>query len=236
MKEEIIERERGCFEFLRNMPLQHKFVVVGGYAVSSFHFPRFSVDLDIVIPGKELKFFRNLIKKQGFALTEEKSDFDLSYGGKFEKYKKGEPPISVDLLVNSVQARQTNYSYSFEYIFRNSEVREIRGWHADLKIKTRTADKEMLIALKINSMRTADKRDVLMLCYEKPATEKIIKHLQRCPREIILMHIEGLKELLENPVHADSIKGVFSISAGVMEKARKNCLGVLNSLIKNLKK
>jgi hypothetical protein len=231
---EIIERERECFDFLKSIPLKRKFVVVEGYAVSSFRFPRFSVDLDIVIPEEELKFFRALIKKQGFVLIDEKSDFDLTYGGRFEKYRRGEPPISVDLLINSVQARQTNYSYSFEYIFKNSELREIRGWHADLKLETMVADREMLIALKVNSMRAADKRDILMLCYEKPDIGRIVKHLQECPREIIHKHVEGLMRLLEDPKQVDSIKGVFSISTAVMEKARKNCLEVLNVLMRRL--
>jgi hypothetical protein len=68
--------------------MNRKYVLVGGYAVSSFHFPRLSVDLDMVIPGKELKFFKDLLKKQDFASTGKKTDFDKTYSGKFEKYTK----------------------------------------------------------------------------------------------------------------------------------------------------
>lgn len=236
MREKIRKREGRCFDFLKAIPINSGYVLVGGYAVSSFHFPRLSVDLDIVIPEKELKFFRELMKKQGFALTGEKTGFDKSYSGKFEKYKKDEKlPVSVDLLINSIQARQTNHAYSFDYVFRNSEIREIRGWHPGIKVKTRVANKEMLIALKTNSMRSADKRDIIMLCYEKPDVDEIIKHLMKCPREPILQHIHELREILVDPKYSDAIKGVFTISDRVLERARASCLEVLEKIKKELK-
>ncbi len=40
--------------------------MLGGFAVSAYEFPRLSMDLDIVIPDEELKYFRKLIKDQGF--------------------------------------------------------------------------------------------------------------------------------------------------------------------------
>lgn len=229
MREKILARERECFDFLGKIPSNRKFVLIGGFAVSAFEFPRLSVDLDIVIPEKELEFFRNLIKEQGFVFSEEKSDFDLTYGGKYEKYvKKEELPVSVDLLTNSVQARQTNYSYSFQYLFKNSEIREIRGWHPDARAKVRVPDKEMLIALKINSMRTADRRDIIMLCYEKPDVGKIVAHLKNCPKEIILGNMSELLELLTDPRYEESIKGVFTISNEVLRIATENCKEVIN--------
>ena len=76
MKERIFARERTCFDFLRNIPSRRKFIVIGGFAVSAYEFPRLYVDLDIVIPDEELKYFRKLIKDQGFVFRKEKSDFD----------------------------------------------------------------------------------------------------------------------------------------------------------------
>lgn len=235
MRESIRNREKKCFDFLNSVPLERKYVLVGGYAVSSFHFPRLSVDLDILIPHRELAFFRNLVKKQGFVLIGKNTDFDKTYGGRFEKYRKdGRLSVSVDLLINSVQARQTNYAYSFAYVFKNSEVREIRSWHPGIRVKTRVANREMLIALKINSMRSADKRDIIMLCYERPEVDKIIKHLEKCPRDIILKHVRTLREILVDPKYFDAIKGVFSISDDVLKRAKTNCLDTLEKVENSL--
>jgi hypothetical protein len=235
LREQIKQREAKCFEFLKAVPKTRKYVLVGGYAVSSFRFPRLSVDLDIVIPEKELEFFRGLLKEQGFVLTGQKSDFDETYAGRFEKYRRDEElPVSVDLLVNSVQARQTGYAYSFAYVSRNSEIREIRGWHPGVRAEARTADREMLIALKANSMRSADKRDIIMLCYDKPDVEKITAHLKGCPKETILRHINDLKKTLEDPGQSDAIKGVFTITDKVLERAKGNCLDVIEKIQKGL--
>ena len=118
MKEKILAREKECFEFLKAIPKNKKFVLIGGYAVSGYGFPRLSVDLDIVIPEKELDFFENLCEAQDFIFTLGKSDFEHTYSGEYKRYvKKGDLPTSVDLMVNSVKSRQTGYTYSINTDF-----------------------------------------------------------------------------------------------------------------------
>ena len=235
MKEEILARERACFDFLNAMPKDRRYVLIGGYAVSAFEFPRLSVDLDIAIPQSELKSFEKLVKKQGFELSIEKSDIDKVYSGKFKKFvKKVELPVSVDLLINSVKSRQTGVSYSFDYLYENSEVKEVTGWHPESRVRVRVVDREMLIALKINSMRLTDKRDIIVLCYGRPDVDKIVQHLSRCPRDIIKRHVDELASLIEDPRYADSIRGVFSISADVYKKAIKNCKMMLKEVQKKM--
>ncbi|MEA1924700.1 MAG: hypothetical protein U9M95_02415 [Candidatus Altiarchaeota archaeon] len=235
MKEKILAREKACFDFLNAMPKDRRYVMIGGYAVSAFEFPRLSVDLDITIPQSELKFFEKLVKENGFELSTEKSDIDKVYSGKFKKFvKKVELPVSVDLLINSVKSRQTGVSYSFDYLYENSEAREVAGWHPESRVNVRATDREMLIALKINSMRLTDKRDVIVLCYEKPDADKIVRHLSRCPKDIIERHVDELVSLMEDPKYVDSIKGTFSISEDVYKRAFKNCKIMLKEIQKKL--
>ena len=232
MKEKIYARERTCFEFLRAIPSKRKYVVIGGFAVSAFEFPRLSVDLDIVIPEEELKHFKGLITELGFEFSHERSDFDLTYDGRYERYVKSEElPVSVDLLINSVAARQTGYAYSFRYVFRNSENREVFGWHPESKAEVRVPSREMLIALKINAMRAADKRDVIMLCYEMPDADEVALHLKNCPHGIILENLDVLLDISKDLGSDDSIKGVYSISDDVLRKAAKNCEKLVSWLV-----
>lgn len=235
MRERILTRERRCFEFLESIPIERKFVVLGGYAVSAFDFPRLSVDLDILIPEEELDFFRALVKKQDFVFAREKSDFDSTYGGRYERHvKDGETPVSVDLLINSVQARQTNYSYSFDYVYKNSRIMEIRGWHPQHRASSRVAKKEMLVALKMHSMRAADKRDIIMLCHGGIDGSEVEAHLRNGPKEIILKNLGELSSLLEDPGQRDSIKGSFTISDEVFRKAVANCRKIVEDLDERL--
>lgn len=231
MKEKILARERACFEFLGAIPRDKRYVLIGSYAVSAFEFPRLSVDLDIAIPQSELKSFEKLVKTQGFELSTEKSDIDKIYSGKFKKFvKKVELPVSVDLLINSVKSRQSGVSYPFDYLYENSEVKEVTGWHPESRVGARVVDREMLIALKMNSMRLTDKRDIIVLCYVKPDAGKIAQHISRCPTEIIKKHVDELASLIEDPKYTDSIRGVFSISEDVHKKAVKNCKMMLREV------
>ena len=69
-REQLENRERECFQFLQEIPMERRYVLIGGYAVSSFQFPRYSVDLDIVIPQRELRFFQGLARRKRFKFND----------------------------------------------------------------------------------------------------------------------------------------------------------------------
>ena len=221
------KREKECFDFLKQIPKQKKYAIIGGYAVTSFGFPRFSVDLDITIPENELTFFKQLLSENNFILKIKKDD--IAYSGRFERYEKG--LVSIDLLINGVQSRQTNYIYPFEYIYKNSEIRETNGWDPINKSKARIVKKELLIALKIHSMRMADKRDIIMLCYEKPDIHKILNHLENSPKELIKKHIIELQTVFLDNKFKDSLKGVYSVNDKIYKNTIENCHQILNEIM-----
>lgn len=235
-RDALLNREKLCFDVLNSLGSAN-YVLVGGYAVSSFDFPRLSVDLDLVIQESEINTIKHILESRGFSKTEELSGFDQVYSGKFERYKiSSQLPVAVDLLINAIKSRQTNFSYSFDYLMKNSEVREVRGWAQGLKSLNRIVDKELLLALKINSMRISDKRDVIALCYSLPNTEKVFNHIKNCNKEIILANLNSLLEMLTNEKYKDSIKGVFSIPDKILERTINNCKNVLESLFVLLNK
>lgn len=214
----IIEREKVCLELLGKLP--KRYVLVGGYATSSFDFPRFSVDLDLVVPGKEVKKFKEILENEGFRLIQDLGEFGDFYKGRMMRFQKkvNTLPISVDLFVEMVLARQTDVAYSFDYLWKNSEIRRVVGSGVKEYAEVRVANREMLIALKINSMRTADQRDIITLCNGKIDGTKILNHLKRAPKDKILSHIDIIVATLEKPESKDSIKGVFGISDKVYER------------------
>ena len=225
-------REKECFDFLNQIPKQKRYAVIGGYAVTAFGFPRFSVDLDITIPESETSFFKKLLSENNFILKNTKED--LAYSGRFERYDKG--LVSIDLLINGVQSRQTSYLYPFDYIYKNSEIRETNGWDPSNKSKVRIVKKELLIALKIHSMRMVDKRDIIMLCYEKPNTSIILDHLEKSPKEIIKKHIVELQTIFSDNKFKDSLKGVYSLNDKIYKKTIENCQLTLNEILNKLEK
>jgi len=226
MKPDFSAREKICFDVLKLLEKNDEYVIIGGYAVSSYGFPRFSVDLDIVLPTTGLSFVHRLLTKQGFTKGKEKTD--LSYSGTFERYAKG--LVSVDLLINAVEARQTGYAYPYSYVSSNARKRQVAGWDPSHTAKVKVATKEMLIALKLHSLRDADKRDIIMLCYQMPNVLALARHLMNGPREKILEHVYTLRDVLDDQHLKDSLKGVYSINDRVFEKAIQNCHRALDEL------
>jgi len=232
----IEERERLCLQLLKRLP--QEFVLIGGYATSSFEFPRFSVDLDLVIKGKHAAKFSEILKREGFKLAKEVGNLYDFYKGKMMRFEKKVDtlPVSVDLFVDMVQARQTEAAYSFDYLRKNSEVMRVVGSGVKDYAEARVANREMLVALKINSMRMADQRDIIVLCNGPIDVGKIIGHLQRTPKEKILKHIDLLVATLEKIESKDAIKGVFGIPDRVyqrmMDKAKREILFIRKGLTK----
>lgn len=230
----IKERENICFDLLRKLP--QKLVLIGGYAASSFDFPRFSVDLDLVIRPRDAKEFSKILEREGFRLLMDSGHFADFYKGRMMRFGKkiDALPITVDLFVGMVQARQTDTAYSFDYLWKNSEVRKVVGSGVKDYGEVRVPDREMLIALKMNSMRMADQRDIISLFNGKVDPAKILTHLKRAPKEKILGNIAIISATLQKPESRDSIKGVFGISDQVykklIEKARKEILSIRQEL------
>jgi hypothetical protein len=226
MKPDFSAREKICFDVLKQLEKTDAYVVIGGYAVSSYGFPRFSVDLDIVLPTTGLSFVHHLLTKQGFTKSTEKTD--LAYSGTFERHVKS--LVSVDLLINAVEARQTGYSYPYSYVSSNARRRQVTGWDPSHTATVKVATKEMLMALKLHSLRDADKRDIIMLCYQMPNVPALTRHLMNGPREKILKHVHTLQRILDDQHLKDSLKGVYSIDDRVFEKAIHNCHRALDEL------
>jgi hypothetical protein len=226
-------RERECFQFLNELPLRRRYVLIGGYAVSSFQFPRYSVDLDIVLPLVELSFFRKFAEKLGFKLEDEHK-VEQVYDGRSVVYgKQVGVRVGLDLLVNSVYSRQTKFAYPFAYLFKNSEVREIRGRGLEAKARARVASREMLLALKANSMRDQDMRDILALCFQEPLLLDVVAHLEKCPREKIGENLERLDVYL-SALDPRSFQGAFGTSDAVLKRSIVNCRKLLVEVRRSL--
>lgn len=80
-------------------------------------------------------------------------------------------------------------------------------------------------------MRMADKRDIIMLCYEKPDTHKILNHLKNSPKEIIKKHIIELQKVFSDDKFKDSLKGVYSINDKIYKNTIENCQQILNEIM-----
>lgn len=71
--------------------------------------------------------FTETLERDGFKLVKELGHFAKIYKGKRMRFEKrvDSLPVSVDLLVDMIRARQTDTGCSFDYLLKNSELRKV---------------------------------------------------------------------------------------------------------------
>lgn len=229
----FVDREN---EVLRIMDVLSKsgidLIVVGGYAVSSLTRHRSSVDCDLVVRSRDLKRIDEILASEGFSKEEEQAGFDKEYGGKFIRYVKkiADLPVSVDLLVDSLVCRETDASWSYDYILSNSRAANVPG--IQLSVTCRIAATEILIAFKLHSARKPDVRDVVMLGQEADWS-KVTKQIRKGDLEKLCASIKQVMKDLDDKRLVNSLKGVFSLKEDVgpnISKVKEEVRKILSSL------
>ena len=203
--EEFIKRENGVFEILNKfIDAGLDFIVVGGYAVSAFKH-RFSIDADIIVNSENLNKFAIILEKNSFQKSIEKN-LENIYSSRFVRYEKPSLKVYVDLLIDGLASRQTNASFSYDLIMKNSEKRKIIGIEKEIIAKVPT--KELLITMKIHSGRLTDFRDIAALA-KNTNLEKIEHFLFRGDIGKLNKKLGQLNKTAKNNNFINSFKGVF---------------------------
>lgn len=206
MMERFIDRENRIFDSLRAFN-EHdlEFIVVGDYAVSAFQH-RFSVDADLVVTSDTLDAFVEILENNGFEKAEDK-ELD-AYGGRFVAYEKdADLPVSIDLLVDGLQSRQTDATWSYDYIDQHAVHAEIEG--TERMVAARIPEKELLIAVKLHRGRLTDARDVVALA-DDVDFEVVAHHLDQGDPYELRTVLETVLDTIESDDFADAFRGVFT--------------------------
>ena len=218
-------REKEIFETLKRIK-DYDFVLIGGYAVTSYTLPRFSVDCDIVVKNKEeLKKIEKALVELGY----KKKEIDktkLPYHGNFERFEKLLDHgfnVSVDILINEVSDRQTGISFSADLVFENSEIRKIKGKTIYEELSLKVANPDALIVMKISACRINDIRDVFMLIVYAKDKEWIKNEVSK--KYNFNERFSRLKEKITSKQFKDGLQGVFGfVDNNIFEKHKKAVL------------
>jgi len=213
-----LEREGVCFKVLR--AIQGKEVVlVGGYAVSAYGPPRFSVDLDVVLERNTVPSVREVLRDAGFTKAK-----DWDGGGVFASraerwvFGKGSLPASVDMLVDGISDRVSKMTFTYAMLRRTAALRTVRGLAVASVAEPLVPSREVLIALKLHVARRVDLRDVVVLAGEAVDREALASFLSQAPQPLVLDHVRRLLSDLETRAFKDSLKGVYMLDDRVYSR------------------
>src|SRR3989338_10592022 len=221
----LLEKEQEVMKIL-NLFSDKKldFVVVGGYAISTYK-KRFSIDLDVIVEEEELDKFEKILEKEGYALHYEK-EIALMYGENFKRFMKKikNLPIDIDMLINGLVSRTTDATWRLDYIKKNSVKRKLKN------SEFLTPEKELLITIKFHSGRLSDIRDIvaLMPCNK----EKLKQHLLNGDVKKLKQSMRKQFSFLNKPQFDDSFKGIFG-PFSYSEKDVQSTKEIINSLLRN---
>src|SRR3990167_6378365 len=205
-REGLLEREKEVLRLIELLKENNlRFIVVGGYAVSTYK-KRFSIDLDVVILEEDFLKFEKLLSKEGYSISYEK-EIALLYGENFKRFRKkmNDLPVDVDLLINGLVSRTTDATWSFENIDKNSQKRKLDS------LEFLTPVRELLVSMKMHSGRLSDARDIitLMPCNK----DKLKEFLLRGNLSKLKASIKKQALFIEKPQFDDSFKGIFGIQS-----------------------
>jgi hypothetical protein len=202
-------REMEIFETLKSLST-FKFVVIGGYAVNAYTLPRFSVDCDIVIEnGSELNEIEKTLLKIGYDKKDvEKSTAQTNFV-RHEKVIDRHFGVSIDVLIGEVLDRQTGVSIPAEWIFKNSEMKALKGKTITDKLEVRIINVDALFVMKMISCRQTDIRDIFMM-------SPIIKNKGWIKTEISSRYdfnnrFKRVKSIINSKEFRNGLQGVYGL-------------------------
>ena len=217
-------REKEIFDTLKKIKGK-KFVIIGGYAVNAYTFPRFSVDCDIVVKDEiELGEIEKKLIQSGYE-KKPLDNLDMPYHGKFERYEKeitNGLKVSMDILVKEILDRQTKVSFSAAWVFQNSKIRVLKGKTIQEKIKLRIINTDALFVMKMISCRPTDIRDCFMLATTIKNKEWIRQEVSE--RYDFNDRFSKIKDKIFSKQFRDGLQGIFGfIDARIFDK-HKTCI------------
>ena len=218
-------REKEIFEALKKIR-DLRFAVIGGYAVNAYTLPRFSIDCDIVVKDiGELKKVERKLAEMNYIKTET-SKLNIYCSGEFRRYekkiKKGFK-VSVDALIKDVLDRQTNATFSADWIFSNSKARILKGKTIQEALKLMIIDIDALVVMKIVSCRATDIRDVFMMINDIKDKDWIIQEVSK--RTDFHNRLSKIKEKISSKQFKDGLQGVYGfIDEGLFNKHKSRVL------------
>ncbi len=215
-------REKEIFETLKRIK-KFDFVVIGGYAVNAYALPRFSVDCDIVIMEKN-KAIQKSLQEQGYKLIEAEK-VNTPYKGEFLRYEKkiGEIEVAIDILVKEILDRQTNTTFTADWIFKNSSLRLLKGKTITEELKLRIIDIDALIVIKFISCRNTDIRDIFMLMPKAKIKDWIKEEISK--KYDFKERFSKVKDKITSSKFKDDLQGVYGyIDPIIFEKHKKSIL------------
>lgn len=165
-------REQATAELLDAWPWDLGGAIIGGYAVAAYGAPRYSDDLDIVVPVAALEPLVGWLEDDNkFDKEQVPADLMQNYAGKVGRWARGE--LTVDLLPGVVRDREAQVDIPESWITRDPRRVRLVLLDASTRAEVPVVRPEAFWALKLQAGRPRDLGDLLSIQDEPMDTEEV---------------------------------------------------------------
>ena len=167
-----VNRESKVLRLLDEWPWELGGVLIGGYAIAAYGKPRYSEDVDIVIPSAVLGKLEVFIYGQNFELENSSVPNPQNYEGKVIRYRTEE--MTLDVLVGYVRDREARVDIPEPWISMDHRNLRLITLTGGTRNKIPIASPEALWALKLQSGRDQDIIDLFSMFDVKIDGKRVI--------------------------------------------------------------
>lgn len=174
---DLTAREAQAINFLDAFPVKLKPVLVGGYAVAAYGAPRFSVDVDLVLPVAAGPSAVAWFKSSGVG---SRKTFSVQHAGEtWSKLRIHRDLLSGDIYLGGLQARASLAQIGYEWVSRKITTTRLVLTTASTRGPVRVARPEAIWALKLLAGRPQDLTDLFAISEWPMDPTEVRSELQR---------------------------------------------------------
>lgn len=204
LKMDPIQRESEVARFLADLQEKGPSVLIGGYAVAAYGPPRFSVDVDLVLPQSLFGPVRRWLAAEGYSpkLTMG-SERDAESLRKL-RAKRGD--VSSDLYFGGVRSRESGAEVPYRWLEDRSRSMRIRLRTLTTHEDVRVVRPEALWVLKLLAGRSQDLSDLFAIREQAIDEGEVSRMLAALASPKLRLTRDRATKLLESPaLYRDSL-------------------------------
>ena len=197
-------RERAVLSLMDRWPWDLGGVVIGGYAVIAYGPPRYSDDVDVVLPKASAVLTRAWLKSQELKLLKHSVPNPQNFEGQVERYKSSD--ITLDLHVDAVRDRDAKVDVPEDWISKNARRMKLETLSGRTEVNVPIARPEAIWALKLQAGRPRDIGDLFAISETPFDSEEVTSLFRHLRAETLIAKLHSVQsKLKERKMFVDSL-------------------------------
>ncbi len=193
-KTDPVARESQVITFLDSLPRSFEPILIGGYAVAAYGRPRFSVDIDLVLPSGQRQDVESWFAQEGIRSKETLRAGKT--GREISKLLISRDLVSGDLHFGGLRARETGAIVEYDWIARRPRRARLTLTTGSTHLPLSVARPEALWVLKLLAGRPEDLTDLFVISEWKVDPSDIASELKRLEDSRVRSHLNGVASRL----------------------------------------